>query len=89
MDTQIFGRPLVIPEIDAFLREYRQLCEKHGMKFTIGRYESREPCITLGTLADDDFLAIDLNHANAEIPGVRQAHEMLSAELKALRTVPR
>jgi hypothetical protein len=36
-------------------------------------YESVEPGITLGTLADKDFMALDLTHASTEVPGVSQS----------------
>ena len=84
---QMFGRPISGPQIDAFLREYRELCEKHRMKFVVGA-EQGHPFVTLGGLSDIEMPDVNLEHASHEVPGMTTVPEILSDAIRAQRTIP-
>lgn len=75
MPYEINYEPIDIPEVDAFLNDYRALCKKHGMQFTKEDYESGgSSYIALGTFTDNcEFDDPNINYSDRKIPCIAAA----------------
>lgn len=48
-----------IPELDAFLKEYMELCVRHGMQFTLHEYEGGGAALSIGVVSSLPYLNLD------------------------------
>lgn len=80
MTHEFRSKQIELPELDAFLREYAALCEKHGMQFKADEYGYDGGCyVTLAAYEADPIPYLNLDYADRAIPCFQRANEEVEA----------
>jgi hypothetical protein len=75
MPYEIRHRQMEIPELDAFLEEYRALCQKHGIQFSCEDYDYDGGHYTTIAAFSDGSFYLNMDEADGSIPFIARVKE--------------